>query len=178
MLQKCFLWAFNKPDHLLQKTSAKPKTVFWAADSARNGASESKGLWAHSLECRPELWRLEAAPWRSGVWRSSSHWRTQQENCTCQEVHKGWVQSSTKPPPPILVTVLGFDFRKPEPPELLVHELWMVCSTCRGWILPLKPCQTPKYLTTEPSSGWACSPNWARMNPQKEKLWSFPTVLN
>ena len=112
------------------------------------------------------------------LWRSSSHWRTQQENCTCQEVHKGWVQSSTKPPPPILVTVLGFDFRKPEPPELLVHELWMVCSTCRGWILPLKPCQTPKYLTTEPSSGWACSPNWARMNPQKEKLWSFPTVLN
>lgn len=63
------------------------------------------------------------------LWRSSSHWWTQQQNCTRQEVHKGqyWVQSTTKPPPPILVTILGFDFGKPEPPELFVRELSMVC---------------------------------------------------
>lgn len=42
--QKCFLQALSKPEHLLQKTSAKPKTVSLSADLTRCGEPKPEGL--------------------------------------------------------------------------------------------------------------------------------------
>lgn len=113
------------------------------------------------------------------LWRSSSHWWTQQQNCTRQEVHKGQVLSSVHHE--TTSTYSGNDTRIWfwETRASRTLRPWTLDGLhAQGWIPPLKPCQTLKSLTTEPSSGWACRPNWVRMNSQKEKPQSFPTVLH
>lgn len=42
ILQKCFLWAFNKPGRLLQETNAKLKAGSWSGDGTRSGASRKR----------------------------------------------------------------------------------------------------------------------------------------